>query len=162
MEALGLNLVQIVSYTVIFLLFYIISKRFINNFFKVVEERQSSIREGLENAQKAKVLKEEIVSEAQKESQKILEQAYLEGKNIINNAKEKEQKIIAEAEKKYEGIILHARDDIEKMKEKAKQEGLKEAESIIKYAINQAFREIQLTEEQHKEFIKKSLDLIKK
>lgn len=162
MEALGLNLVQIISYTLIFLLFYLVSKRFLNNIFKIIEERQSTIREGLENAQKAKVLKEEVILEAQKESQKILEQAYQEAKAIINNAKEKEQKIIAEAEKKYEGIILHARDDIEKMKEKVKQEGLKEAESIIKYAINQAFREIQLTEEQHKEFIKKSLDLIKK
>ncbi|MCX8035314.1 MAG: ATP synthase F0 subunit B [Candidatus Dojkabacteria bacterium] len=161
MEALGLNLVQIISYTVIFILFYLISKRFLSNIFKIIEERQSTIREGLENAQKAKLLKEEVISEAQKESQKILEQAYLEAKTIINNAKEKEQKIIAEAEKKYEGIILHARDDIEKMREKAKQEGLKEAELIIKYAIQQTFREIQLTEEQHKEFIKKSLDLIK-
>lgn len=160
MKELGINLVQIISYVLIFLLLYVFTKRFLNIFFKNLEIRRKQIQEGIENAQKANEILEIRTKEAEKEYEKIIKQAFKESEEIIESAKKRSKEIITEAEIQGKNILEEAKADIKNAQQRAREEGLQEARDIILAIAQKAFEGIKLTKEQEEELIRISLEKI--
>lgn len=162
MAELGINLVQIISYIIIFFLLYFFTKGFLKKIINNLEVRQKTIAEGINNASQAQILKDRKISEAEEEKKEILNKAFTDAESILNNAKRKAEEIIAKAEREKESLLMYTKKEIEENKEKSKFEGLKEANEIIALAIQKAFEGIELTEEQNKKLIESTLNNIKK
>jgi len=162
MEELGINIIQIVAYVIIFFLLYFFTRGFLKKAIDNLENRKKTIEDGIQNAKEAEVLKTQKLGEAEEERKKIIDQAYSEAKEIVDRAKAKEQSIIADASDTKNVFLQQAKKEIEELKERSKHEGLKEANAIISLAIAKAFEGIDLDEKQQEEFIKKSLGNLKK
>lgn len=162
MAELGINLVHIISYIIIFFVLYLFSRRFLNKLFRNLEERRTLIQQGIDNAARASVLKEEKIKEAEAEREKIIEKAFRESEEILSKAKAKADDIIEKGIRERESLLMYAKQEIDELKERSKNEGLKEARAIISAALKKAFDKIVLSEDQEKEFIEISLENLKK
>lgn len=123
MESLGINFLNIIVYSLFFLLLYILIKiKFVPGIEKALTLRQKEIEKGLKMAQDADSLKAEI----EIEKQAILNQAKNQKKEILLSARkqvnEESRQIIAEAKEKAGQIIGEAQNvinlDNEKLQEK--------------------------------------------
>jgi len=109
MESLGINFLNIIVYSLIFLTLYLVLKiKFIPNIEKALSERQKIIEKGLSFAQELNQRKElieterkNILAEAQKQKEEHLaiarKQIDEEHYQIVTSAKEKATQIIDEA-----------------------------------------------------------------
>lgn len=160
MKELGINLVQVISYILIFLLLYAFTKRFLKIFFNNLEVRRKKIQEGIENAQKANEILKIRTKEAEKEYEKIIKQAFKESEEIIQSAQKRAKEIITDAEIRRKNILEEAKTDIQNAQQRAREEGLQEAKEIILAIAQKAFEGIELTKEQEEELIRFSLEKI--
>lgn len=157
MEAFAINPIWIISYTVIFFLLYYFSRKFVYKVLATTEERKMTIEQGLKNAKEAEVLKADKIKEGDVEKQKVLQEAYQHAKEIIQNAKSKEEKIVEEANRTAEALVLQAKAELNTLKEKSQQEGLKEAKDIITIAIKKSFEGFEVDKGTEEKLIEKSL-----
>jgi F0F1-type ATP synthase membrane subunit b/b' len=162
MEALGINYIWILAYVAIYgVLFYFASK-FVKKVLSTVGERQKLIEDGLKNAKEVESLKAEQLKEIDVEKQKVLQEAYKQAQTIIDTAKGKEVKIVEEANKKAETIVTDAQSELDSLKDKSKQEGLKDAKEVIALVVRKAFEGLTIDKKTEEELISKSLDHLKK
>lgn len=159
MEALGLNLFNIIVYVILFVLVYVLlDKVLIKRLVGMIEKRQDELktfagdqekldREAKElETKKANIEKDlakenneklnKIMLDMKKEKEKVLEEARKESSEIISEGRKKlsqeEQKLKAEMESKVELATKKALKEVYKI----------EKESIDKALINKAIKEI--------------------
>lgn len=161
MEALGINFIWIIAYIIIFGVLYYFAKKFVAKVLLTTEERKNLIEDGLKNAKEAETLKTERLKEAEVEKQKILHDAYKQAQAIIETAKSKEKKVVEEANQRAEAIIVESAANLESLKDKSKQEGLKDAKEVISFVVKKAFDGFALDKKTEEELIEKSLKSIK-
>lgn len=116
MEALGINLKLLLIQLANFALFYFLFTKFLlKPIKKVLDERKTKIKEGIEAAEKSKEelaniedMKTEAKKKAKNEEKKLLEEAKIkadkEAAEIIAEAKKKAAKIVKDAEVGIENI----------------------------------------------------------
>jgi F0F1-type ATP synthase membrane subunit b/b' len=161
MEALGINIIWIVAYIIIFFVLYFFVRKFVAKILATYEERKNTIEGGLKNAKEAESLKAERLREAEVEKQKVLQDAYKQAHEIIDAAKSKEGKIVEEAHQKATTIVTDAQSELESLKEKSKQEGLKDAKEVIAYVVGKAFEGFALDKDTEEKIVSKSLENLK-
>ncbi len=162
MEELGINLVQIISYVVIFLLLYYFTRRFLKRVLDNIEKRKKIIEEGIRNAVKAQELKEEKLKEAEEEKKEILRKAFIESEDILAKAKSQAESILEKAKQEKEIVLSNAQKEIENLRDQATLEGLSRANEIITLAIQKVFEDVQLSDEDHARIIQQALEKIRK
>lgn len=109
MEALGINLVSIIIYTVLFVALYLImDKYFLKKIFSILEKRQHELDKGYEYSKTA----EEKLQNVEKEVAALIQNAKAESKQIKTDAlkeAESERKLILDKTKtEADGIIEKA------------------------------------------------------
>lgn len=144
--------------TIIFTLLLIVLKKFAwKPILKSVDERNKSIQEALQAAERAK---EEMAS-LTADNERIIAEAKLERDSLLKEAREIKEKIILEAKEKAiieaDKIIISAKDQINNDKMKAITE-LKNNVAKISIEMTEKILRKELTDpERHKEFISRSL-----
>lgn len=144
--------------TIIFTLLLIVLKKFAwKPILKSVDERNKSIQEALQAADRAK---EEMAS-LTADNERIIAEAKLERDSLLKEAREIKVKIILEAKEKAiieaDKIIISAKDQINNDKMKAITE-LKNNVAKISIEMTEKILRKELTDiESHKEFISRSL-----
>lgn len=125
---LKLMLAQLFNFGLVFLALYFIAAKPLS---KLMKDRETEIKTGLENAEKAgaelknaNLKKEEIVREAKENAKQIIADSQKDGKEIIKEAKGK-----AEIEK--EEIIRQAKLDAEKEKKNTEEAIRKETAMLV-------------------------------
>ncbi|MDP4010150.1 MAG: ATP synthase F0 subunit B [Candidatus Shapirobacteria bacterium] len=110
MDALGINLLNIIVYSVLFLIIFLVLKIFfVPKMEKALEDRQKEIAKGLKFSEETDQLrqdieteKEKVLTQARSQKKEILaaskKQADEEYKTLISQAKEKSNQIIADAQ----------------------------------------------------------------
>lgn len=161
MEALGINLIWIIAYIIIFFLLYFVARKFVTKVLATTEERKRLIEDGLKNAKEAESLKSERLKDVEAEKQKILQDAYKQAQSILDAAKSKENKIVDDAQQKAEVIVAEALNELESLREKSKQEGLKEAKEVIALVVRKAFEGFTIDKKMEEELIETSLKNLK-
>jgi F-type H+-transporting ATPase subunit b len=114
-KTFGLNPVLLVAQIVNFLVIFILLKKFLYKpILEVLKKRQVTIREGLKQAEEARIKLEKIVVE----ETNILRQAQLQSRKIIEDAKvessEIAKKISEETKKQTEKLISDTREQLAK------------------------------------------------
>ena len=109
MEALGINIVSIMIYILLFaVVYFIINKFLLKSIVSTLEQRQKDIKEGLELKNSMEVRMEELT----KEKEKIMAEARNEAKKVVNEAleaaKSERKDIFAEAKQEAEQIVEKA------------------------------------------------------
>jgi F0F1-type ATP synthase membrane subunit b/b' len=162
MDKLGINPIQIIAYIIIFFVLYIFARKFVRKVLETTALRQRIIEEGLENAKKTEVLKAEKLVEAEEEKRAVIQQAYDHANEIIEKTKIKESKIIAEAQEKAKTLLADASTDLEDLRAKKQEEGLKDAKEIISLSIKKAFGNIKIDQATEEKLIQESLNNLTK
>lgn len=161
MEAFGINFVSIIAYLLIFLILYLLGKRFVNCILQTYDLREKTIKEGLKNAELASELKKEALKEAHQEKELKLKEAYSQAEKVLETAQGQEMKLLEVASNKAKKIISDAKDELESLKGQARKDGLKEAKDIIRLAIAKAFEGITLDKKVEDELVEKSIAQLK-
>lgn len=109
----GLNPVLLVAQIVNFLLVLFLLKKFLYKpVIDVLKKRQTTIKEGLEQAESARVKLEKVVIE----EKNILRQAQLQSKSILEDAKKESEEIVRKmsenAKKQTEKMLKDAQEQI--------------------------------------------------
>ena len=112
-----------------------------NPVLKILSDRKSTIEEGVRNSEEAAKLKSEahsekvqLLSEAEKEAEKIMERTR-------TLAKQEEQELTSEAEKKAAGIIKNAEEQSGELKQRAHRESEAEIAKLAVLAAEKVLRE---------------------
>lgn len=152
---IGFNWQVALANLVNFLIIFYLLKRFawgpINN---VLTKREETIREGLENAEKAK--RDAVM--AAEDRERVLQEARAEGNQIITSASQKAGDIVSQADslakQKRDQIVDDARIIIEKDKQKKAEEFKAESAELIVAGIEKVLQE-NFDHKQQEAFIKK-------
>lgn len=161
MEQFGINITQLIAYTIIFVVIYFFARGFLNKAINNLEERKKIIEDGLKNAELAQKLKGEKLQEADAEKKEILNKAFEEAREIVENAKSRSKEIIDEANERNEINKMHFQKELSELREESRNAGLSEAKEIIAAAIRKSLSDFEPTKEQEEKYIKSSLDKIK-
>lgn len=161
MEALGINLIQILAYIIIFFVLYFFSRKFVHKVLETTEERRKVIEQGLKYAQETEVLKTKAMTEAEKEKTKIIHDAYKHAEDIIEAAKKRDATMDQAARLRAEQLFDSAKEELEEMKVKSRNEGLREAQEIITLVVKKAFDGLAIDKEIEEKLIQVSLKGIK-
>lgn len=132
MEALGIDLrwflFQLGNFIVLFILLSVILHKPLR---KLLEDRQSEIKEGLENADRMKT----ALAEAEERQRKTLEDAQKEARKMFDAAKLEaraiEEKLREEAQEKAEKLLERAQEDIANERDKLRKELRGELASMV-------------------------------
>lgn len=142
------------------LVFWILKKLFFKKIVAVIEERQETIKKGLENFEQSKLeinQAEEkahgIIIEAKKEANIILEKA-----NDI--AKTENEKMKERTKEEIKGLIEQAKKNIEIQKQEMKEEINKETVHLIVSVVEKLLEE-KMDDKKDATFIKKMLESVK-
>jgi len=162
MDKLGINFIQIIAYTIIFFVLYLLAKRFVNKVLATTAERQKTIEEGLENAKQVEQLRAEKLKEIEAEKKEIIQEAYTHANEILEKSKTKEEHLLREAKEKANTLIIEAGKELSELRLKSKEEGLKDAKEIITLAIKKAFSTVHIDQSVEEKLIEESLSQLKK
>lgn len=158
MEALGINLAQLITQAVGFLiLLWLLSKLLYRPILKMLDERSARIKESLESAERAK----EEAAASQEQMQEQIQKAREEGQQMIAQAREV-------ADRFRDEEMAKAREEIASEREKAGTEIQRERDAAIEdlrrefagLAISAAERVVErsLDESAHRDVIDKVLE----
>ena len=158
----GFDPVILVAQIVNFLIIFYLLKRFLYKpMFDVLRKRNDAIKEGLKQAEEARLTLEKTLEQ----EKKILSKAQDEAKKIIENAKEDSLGIAREIEentkKQTEKMILEARQQIEKESRETEQV-LSEKVSILAQNMLAKTLEGMFEEKEQKQIVNKALKQINK
>jgi len=142
------------------LVFWLLKKLFFKKILNIIEERQESIKKGLENFEKSKIEIEDagkkantIIIEAKKEANGIIEQANemikIENEKMKDKTKEDIKELVAQAKK-----------NLEVQKQEMKEEIHKETVHLVISAVEKILDE-KIDEKKDASFIKKMLESVK-
>jgi F-type H+-transporting ATPase subunit b len=105
---------EVINFLVVLTILYFLVFRTLG---RILDKRQATIREGVENAEKA----EEMLVAAEQEKQQLLREAQMEASDAIAasvvTAKTRESEIIADAQKKGQTVMDDARQKGEEQKQ---------------------------------------------
>ncbi len=160
MEALGINIIWIAAYLVIFAVMFFAAAKFVKNILAAYDTRMLEIESGLRNAKEAESLKAESLKSAESEKQAILQEAYKKAQDIVENAKRKEADIEVESMAKAQKIIEDAHAELEALRETNKLEGLQDAKEVITLVVRKAFENLQIDRKTEESLIEESLKKI--
>lgn len=162
MKELGINLVHVISYVLIFIILYLFTKKFLHKTLENLEERKKIIAEGIQNSQKAQEILEKKSKEAQSKYEEILVKAFQDSEKIIQEAQQKASEIIKHANQRKEEILQEGLLYVENAKKTGYEQGLSEAREIISIAIQKTFSEIDLTADQHEKILRTAIERLEK
>jgi F-type H+-transporting ATPase subunit b len=142
MEALGINIVNLIINTVLFLIFFaILHKVVFKKLNEVLEQRKQTLDVGVQNTQKSKA----FVISAQKESEEIKRKALTEAEQIIKEAKKladaEGKKMLAKVELEAQAVREKSLAYFETHKQKLDQEYTERLEKAVKASVEKLFRE---------------------
>jgi F0F1-type ATP synthase membrane subunit b/b' len=155
LSQLGINLVNIVIYSLLFLVIYIILSKFVlKGFIETLEKRQQAIKDNESLGQNLNQQKEKLAADVES----TIKEAKLKARETVNlaikEAKEEKTKIIDSGKKEAELIIEKANSKLEVEREKLN----KEMEGKIELAAKKALMEIYQTDKV--EIDKKLIELV--
>ena len=162
MENLGINIISVITYILIFVVLYFAVKKFVVRILCIMQERKKIIEKSLKDAKDIENLRLVSITKAEEEREAILKQAYDHAKEVISKAEAREVSLLKSARKKAEEIILNSREEIVALQNKARDDGIKEAKDIIKLAINKSFYNVEIDSILEEKIIEESLKNIKK
>ena len=158
MEELGVNLIQLISYSLVFFLLFLITRRYISRLFEVVESRKKIIEEGIRNAEISAQILSEKEQEGQRAYERKVKEALDEYERIISEARAKYDRIIEEGEVRRKQILDSAQQELDDMRLVAREEGFAMAADIISLAIKKTFQELDIPPEIEEKYIKHTLN----
>lgn len=148
---------QIINFVI---LLFVLKKFLYTPLLKFMNTRKEKIVQGLEKAQKA----EEVFNEIQEQKQQELAKIYKQAQEIIVKAKEsasqKQQEILKTTEEKAQKIIMDAKQQIQVEKEIM----IKQIRSDIAHLVTDATGKIleqEMTKEKEKKLTQKTLKVLK-
>lgn len=140
MEALGLNLVNIVIYMLLFLGVYIVVKaKLVSPLVGILDKRKQEIQESAK--MNAEVTEQK--SQIGKERSEILKQAKIDAKNaaqmIETNAREEAKKIVTKANQDSEAILKKANEFLAQEKLKLQEEMAEKVNIAVKKTMSEIY-----------------------
>ncbi len=157
MDALGINVINILIYSLVFLVLYIILNKFLfNKILNFLEKRKQDIQDTIKLKKNLQEKHENLENQTKIIKSKAQKQAEKQATQIISTAKKEKQEILKTAKLESEQIIQKANQRLELEKEKQEKQFQKQIEKKVNEKIKQIYKEYKI--EIDKAYVEKLLN----